>query len=140
MSLNVGNLIEVKMSNGYAYGVILALPAAYPPAVGFLPQIHPEPFADASPDLWEDGYRVFLSPLNRAQNNGTLRVLASRASPDRFPAPTFRVPILDRNSHILYEWHWHAGRIELPNAEIDDDLPVREIVSLEQLKERLNTA
>ena len=140
MTISTGNIIEVRLAQGYAYGLVLAEPAAYPPAIGFLPQIHSRRLSDVTPDLWNGGYVVLLSPLDRASANGTLTVLRSKALAGDFPEPKFRVPVRDRRGRILYQWQWNAGQIELPNSQDIDTLPIREIVPLEHVAPYLQSA
>lgn len=135
MSVAIGDILEIRLPEGFVYGRVLLLPAAYPPAIGFLPGVHPEPLETAETNLWREGYAIFLSPLKRAEAAGMVRVMNAGLPAARLPKPRFRVPVRDRMNRILYEWEWDGERIELRGEDDNEVLPVREIVPLERLVE-----
>lgn len=133
MRLAPGDLLELRLPEGFAYGRVLMLPAAYPPAIGFLPGLSAEPLADAGARL--EGARpvILLCPLERLAEAGRVRVLGPGA-----PRPvTFRVPVRDRTGRILYHWAWDGTGIALPEGDAAG-LPVREIVPPDALPARLD--
>ena len=133
MTLTPGDIFELRLAEGIAYGQVLATGPAYPPAVAFLSSLCAAPLPDPVASLGESEVTILLVPLTGTDD---LRVVG-RAVPRL--VPQFRVPVRDRAGRVLYDWLWDGDGISLPPDAETARLPVREIVSLRELAGRLGS-
>jgi hypothetical protein len=134
MSVAAGDIVALRVPEGWLYGWVLAVPGGYPPAVGFVGQVFDAPVADPVRLFDDAGLHIGLVPVWSALAAGQGQVAGHRANP---PAPRFRVPILNRAGIEVYDWVWQDGRLSLRAPGDDAVLPLRTIVPLADIARRL---
>lgn len=135
MTAAVGDIVEVRLAEGYAYGRVVLCPAAYPPAIAFLPEIFATSIGDPAERLREATTTTLLVPLPAPPSD-----LVKRVGRDpRAEEVRFQVPVRDRRGRVLYVWEWDGERIVLGAAR-SRALPERRIVPLDRLADCLCAA
>lgn len=138
MRITAGDVVEVALDAGYVYGRVLLVPHAYPPAIAFEPRLHDRPLDEVGDDRFGASPMTVLCPLENALAKGKVRIVG-RTSAGKSPGSTlFSVPVRDRTGRVLYAWTWNGEELALPEDGDARNLPVREIVSLADLAERLD--
>jgi hypothetical protein len=78
--------------------------------------------------------------LGAALDHGTLegRVIGQASIPaDARRFPTFRLPVRNPAGVLLYWWLWDGQGLRLAGQDVDEELPLREIIDAATLKARL---
>lgn len=128
MKVSRGDLVEVPLPQGIAYGVVALCPAAYPPAIAFLPWLYAAPLDDPEQRLGGAEPVVALVPLPAATR------IVSRGH--EVGEVKFQVPVRDWKGRVLYAWEWDGARIRV-GSETSRKLPERRVMGPDQLAKLL---
>lgn len=133
-ALAPGDLVELKLAEGFGYALVTHRHPAYPEVVRPLGPRRAERPADLAGLMAEAG-PARLFPLGGALAHGRLSgaVIAHLTPPAAFAAfPRFRTPIRDRRGAPIYWWLWDgAGVAPVADDAALEGTPLREVLSPE---------
>lgn len=139
-----GDVVEIETPKGLAYVQVTHQHPVYSEIIRALPGLHlrrPREFGSLAA---ADAAFKAMVPLSDAIRRGKLRGARVDAVPvpagDR-PFPTFRLPIRDRASNVVYWWFWDGDGLSYGTegrADIDV-LPLRDVTTADALIQRLQT-
>ena len=133
-----GDVIAVETDRGTRYIQVTHLRSPYPDVIR---AIRPPLGADAAEDIAK-GATAFVAmvELGRALRDEMIatRVIGhATIPPDNRAFPTFRLPIRNKAGEIVYWWTWDGEGLSVAPGAADMDIPIREIVPTEALRQRL---
>jgi len=136
VTVAVGDVVEWRLPEGYAYGLVVLCPAAYPPAIAFLRDLVAAPLADPRAALEGAETVTAMVPLPGRDEEG----LSVVGRLPRVPEVRFRLPVRDRSGRVLYSWEWDGQSIELGDDARSAGLPERRILPKDELAAFLQSA
>ena len=133
-----GDIIAIETDRGRRYVQVTHLRAPYPDVVR---AICPTDGAAAAEDVAK-GETAFAAMVELGHvitgDQVRARIIGHAAIPESCQAfPTFRLPIRNRDGDILYWWTWDGTGLEVAPDAADSDLPIREVVPIGVLRDRL---
>jgi hypothetical protein len=137
--LTPGDVVAMDTTAGTRHLQVTHLRAPYPDVVR---AIRPSPAA--TPEDIARGETAFTAmvELSRALRDDptSTRLIGHATIPQSSRAfPRFRLPIRDRSGEVLYWWAWDGESLSVDAAAGDSNLPIREILPLDVLRDRLAT-
>ncbi|AJE47678.1 hypothetical protein [Celeribacter indicus] len=137
-----GDIIEIQTEKGLAYVQLTHLHPSYPPVVKFLKgryKDRPDNVLSLSGKGEETVAMVPLSGVLRKLNLPHAKVGEAEIPHGERKFPTFRTPIRDKQGQIIYWWFWDGRGLTYSSEldEVQESLPLREVMSSERFLERL---
>ena len=135
--LSPGDILAVETARGTRHVQITHLRAPYPDVLRAI-----EPTGADRPEDIAKGKTAFIAmvELTRALRDESVRTTpvghATIPQHDR-AFPTFRLPIRNKAGEIVYWWTWDGEGLSVAPDAGDTDLPIREILPVDQLRKRL---
>jgi hypothetical protein len=135
-----GDIIAIDTGVGTAHVQITHMREPYPDV---LRAIRPAPAVGTGPEEIAKGKTAFVAmvELARALADPSVetRIIGTATIPlaDR-AFPLFRLPVRNKAGDVVYWWTWNGEELALaPDAE-KSDLPIREVLPLDNLRKRLS--
>jgi hypothetical protein len=135
--LSPGAILALQTARGIRHVQITHLRAPYPDVLRAI-----APTESDRPEDIARGKTAFVAmvELARALRDGAATTTLIGHGPipqaDR-PFPTFRLPIRNKAGEIVYWWTWDGEGLSVAPDAGETDLPIREILPVDQLRERL---
>jgi|TARA_Y100000022_G_scaffold86847_1_gene74842 hypothetical protein len=132
-----GDIIAVDTGTGTAYVQITHLRAPYPDVLRAI-----NPVAGTGPEEIAKGNTAFVAmvELARALADPCIetRIIGHATIPPADRAfPLFRMPIRNKAGDVVYWWTWNGEALAVAPDAGETDLPIREILPLDDLRKRL---
>ena len=140
-----GDIIEIKLPNGFGYLQVTHNHPAYPEVVRALPGRHAARPANIAELASGKTKFTFMLPLFSVLQKGMLegeKVGAAKIPASDTTFHTFRMPIRDKQGNVVYWWFWDGEGLRYdadPDASTND-MPLREITTADTLIEKLSAA
>jgi hypothetical protein len=136
--LSPGDIVAIETPNGVRHVQVTHLRAPYPDV---LRAIEPVPGAE-TPEQIAKGKTAFVAmvELARAFRDTAISIKVVGHAPiphDCRAFPKFRLPIRNRAGDIVYWWTWDGEGLAVAPEAGETDLPIREILPVDRLRERL---
>lgn len=136
--LSPGDIVAIETPNGVRHVQVTHLRAPYPDV---LRAIEPVPAAE-TPEQIAKGKTAFIAMVELASafrdTTVSTRVVGHATIPQDCRAfPKFRLPIRNRVGEIVYWWTWDGEGLAVAPEAGETDLPIREILPFDLLRERL---
>ncbi len=134
-----GDIIAIETAAGTRHVQITHLRA---PSPDVLRAIAPEAGAEGATAIAK-GKTAFTAMVELARalrdEAAAVRVIGHATIPQESRAfPLFRLPIRNREGEIVYWWTWDGEGLAVSPDAGETDLPIREILPFDLLKERLS--
>lgn len=136
--LKPGDILAFETQKGARYAQVTHLRAPYPDVLRVLNPVQ----GTASAEELAKGETAFVAmvELGKAMQDDTARprVIGSAAIPQAHKDfPTFRLPIRNKAGEIVYWWMWDGDGLSVAPDDVDMVLPIREVMPVSVLMERL---
>lgn len=137
--LSPGDILALDTGNGVRHVQITHLRAPYPDVLRAIEPIN----ETADPEEIAQGKTAFTAmvELGRALSDDKVstKVVGHATIPQECrPFPKFRLPIRNREGEIVYWWMWDGEGLSVAPEAGDTDLPIREILTIDNLRLRLS--
>ncbi|MDU8945719.1 hypothetical protein [Ovoidimarina sediminis] len=135
--LSPGDIVAIETGAGTAHVQITHLRAPYPDVLRAI-----RPNGASAPDEIAKGETAFVAMVELARalkkQSASVRVIGHATIPKADRAfPVFRMPIRNKAGEIVYWWTWDGDGLSVSPEAGDTDLPIREIMTVSALCERL---
>lgn len=139
VKLRPGDIVAIDTKAGPRHLQVTHLRAPYPDVIR---AIRPTVGASAPEDIAK-GETAFTAMVELSaalkSDVAPARVIGhATVPPAHRPFPTFRMPIRNRAGEIVYWWTWDGEGLAVAPEAGDTDLPIREIMPVEELRQRLS--
>lgn len=137
LRLSPGDIVSVETESGLRHVQITHLRAPYPDVLRAI-----EPMGSDQPEDIAKGKTAFIAmvELARALRNervGTMLIGHATIPQEDRAFPIFRLPIRNKAGEIVYWWTWDGEGLSVAPDAGDTNLPIREILPVEELRKRL---
>jgi len=135
--LSPGDIVAVETRAGTRHVQVTHLRAPYPDVLRAI-----NSNGATTPEDIAKGETAFVAmvEMTRALRDADLptKIIGHATIPQRDrPFPMFRLPIRNRAGEIVYWWSWDGEGLEVAPEVGDTNLPIREIMPMDVLRERL---
>lgn len=132
-----GDIVAFETASGTRHVQVTHLRAPYPDVLRAI-----VPNGGSAPQEIATGRTAFIAmaELARAFAGGTegARIVGHAPIPQEARAfPAFRLPIRNRAGEIVYWWMWDGDGLSIAPDADDTDLPIREVLPVDDLRRRL---
>jgi len=135
--LSPGDILALETGRGIRHVQITHLRAPYPDVLRAI-----APTGSDRPEDIAKGKTAFIAMVEltcalRDQAVSTTIVGRGTIPQSDRAFPTFRLPIRNKAGEIVYWWTWDGEGLSVAPDAGETDLPIREILPVDQLRERL---